>query len=98
MNDYDRIRTQQRILTSVTKDPDNGCWLWRRQISNTGYGRIALSDGDGTYWESSHRASFTAFVGPIPEKGNIHQACGNRLCVNPDHLKLISGVEQRTEL
>ncbi len=90
METHKHARTRQRILASVNKDPDSGCWVWRRQISNTGYGRITLSDGDGTYMESSHRASFTAFVGPIPEAGVIRQACGNRLCVNPDHLELVA--------
>ncbi len=90
MHIHNHTRTQQLILRSVTEDPDTGCWIWRRQISNTGYGRIALSDGDGTYLESSHRASFAAFVGPISENGVVCQTCGIRLCVNPDHLELLS--------
>ncbi len=90
MNIHNHTKTQQQILRSVTKAQDTGCWIWTRQVSNTGYGRIALRDGDGTYMESSHRASFAAFVGPIPDTGVIRQACGNRLCVNPDHLELIT--------
>ena len=31
---------RQRLLDSVVSDPDSGCWLWRGQISNSGYGRI----------------------------------------------------------
>lgn len=80
-------RTRERILASITKAPDTGCWLWIRQVSNSGYGRITLSNQDGTYMESAHRASFRAFAGPLPENAMIRQTCGNRLCVNPDHLE-----------
>jgi hypothetical protein len=80
-------RTRERILASITQDPESGCWLWVRQVSNSGYGRITLSNQDGTYIESAHRASYRAFTGPLPEHGMIRQTCGNRLCVNPDHLE-----------
>ena len=81
-------RIQTLIRTSVTEDEKTGCWIWGRQISNTGYGRLMLSREGGTYMESAHRASYMAFIGPVPENGIIRQSCGNRLCVNPDHLKV----------
>ena len=81
-------RVQTRIRTSVTEDEETRCWIWGRQISNTGYGRSTLSGEGGTYKESAHRASYMAFIGPIPENGIIRQSCGNRLCVNPDHLEV----------
>jgi hypothetical protein len=79
---------RERLLRAALQDPDSGCWLWRGQISNSGYGRIMLSGPEGPRMESAHRASYLAFVGPIPEGGLIRQTCGNRLCVNPEHLDL----------
>lgn len=81
---------RQRILDSVGTIPDSDCWLWCGQISNTGYGRIMLSGPQGRFMESAHRASYSAFVGPIPERTIIKQTCGNRLCVNPDHLEAVA--------
>ena len=86
MNDQQRLKVQGRIRAAVTEDNDSGCWLWSRQISNSGYGRITLAGDDGTYMESAHRASYLAFIGPLPKAGVIRQSCGNRLCVKPDHL------------
>ena len=79
---------RERLLRSALQDPDSGCWLWRGQISNSGYGRIMMSGPEGRRMESAHRASYLTFVGPIPEGGLVHQTCGNRLCVNPEHLQL----------
>jgi hypothetical protein len=79
---------QQRLLASVYREPASGCWLWRGQISNTGYGRMMVTAPDGRSLESAHRASYAAFVGPIPERGVVRQTCGNRLCINPEHLEM----------
>lgn len=86
----DQTANRQRLLTTVAKDPDSGCWLWRGQISNTGYGRIMLSGPQGRSMESAHRASYLAFVGPIPDRNLVRQTCGNRLCVNPEHLEVFA--------
>jgi len=48
-----------------------------------------LSGADGRAMESAHRASYLTFVGPIPEGTIIRQSCGNRLCVNPEHLEVL---------
>ena len=79
---------RDRLLRTALQDPDSGCWLWRGQISNSGYGRIMMSEPEGRRMESAHRASYLTFVGPIPEGSLVHQTCGNRLCVNPEHLQL----------
>jgi hypothetical protein len=81
---------RQRLLASVARAPDSGCWLWRGQISNTGYGRMMYSGERGRVMESAHRASYLAFVGPIPAGFFVRQSCGNRLCVNPEHLELLA--------
>jgi hypothetical protein len=58
-------------------------------VSNSGYGRTMLRGEDGsTLMESAHRASYAAFIGPIPPDRQVGQTCGNRLCINPDHLEL----------
>ncbi|MEN8801212.1 MAG: HNH endonuclease [Thiogranum sp.] len=80
---------RQRLLGSAAIDPDSDCWLWRGQISNSGYGKIMLSTAKGRAMESAHRASYLAFVGPIPEGTFIRQSCGKRLCINPEHLEVI---------
>lgn len=67
-------RAQERLLASIRKNADTGCWEWAGQVSNSGYGRTMLRAEDGsTQIESAHRASYQLFV----------------LCINPDHLELL---------
>lgn len=86
MND----RLQQKILMNVSKDTDSGCWLWTGQVGNSGYGKIMIKDENNcVITTSAQRVSYTAFIGPVPEKHYTRSTCHNRTCVNPDHLELV---------
>lgn len=78
------------LKRSVYLDQDSGCWVWNRQIANSGYGRLMLRVDGETRYVSAHRASYGAFVGPLADHQLVKRACGNRLCVNPEHLLLSS--------
>lgn len=84
-----QLRLQQQIRESSVRDQGGSCWIWNRQISNSGYGRMTVPASNGTLTESAHRISYLAFVGPLRKDDSVQQTCGNRLCVNPDHLVLL---------
>lgn len=76
------------------KVKSNDCWLWVGTISHNGYGK---SNFQGVR-QSAHRLAYEQWVGVIDEHAEIHHACANRLCVNPDHLQMVSGTENRAEM
>lgn len=68
----------------------SGCWKWKKEIHKvTGYGRFRASN---ITW-NSHRFSFFYHKGEIPKNFHVHHLCNNRWCVNPKHLKAVSGKE-----
>ena len=80
-------RLQQKILSQIVKDVDSGCWIWKGQISNSGYGKLKIKDESyGTKTESAQAVSYMAFIEPIAHGTLIRQNCNNCLCVNPEHL------------
>ena len=89
MTDMFTLRNRRKIMMNVSRAKENECWHWRGQISNSGYGRILLKGEEGNKMHSAHRASYELFTGGIDKDGIIVQSCGNRLCVNPSHLKQI---------
>ena len=66
-----------------------GCWLWKgARNKRTGYGKF--QDRGRTIL--AHRASYQFFKGMIPDGLVVrhveHSICGNKHCVNPNHLRL----------
>lgn len=81
----------QKIISRIRRDPETGCWIWQGATSGktgrgAGYPRMSL-DGATV---AVHRASFINQFGPIPPRKQIDHRCRNRLCVNPDHLEMVT--------
>lgn len=57
------------------------CWVWTATRLR-GYGRF----GEGY----AHRASYTAYVGPIPDGFQVDHLCSNPSCVRPTHLEAVT--------
>lgn len=76
-------KIQERVLIG-----DDGCWVWQ--------GYVQKKRGLPIYCEgrskraSATKASFEAYVGPVSDGLSVKPMCGNKLCVNPEHLELVN--------
>jgi HNH endonuclease len=66
-----------------------GCWIWSGVKTKGGYGVFYIKK-QHTY---AHRNSYRIFKGDIPEGLHIDHLCRARNCVNPDHLELVTPIE-----
>ena len=77
----------------VTDDKGHTCWVWKGSHSGRGrgggYARISV---DGSTM-AGHRVAWSLANGPIPKGKQIDHKCRNRLCVNPDHLEMVTQSE-----
>lgn len=65
------------------------CITAKRGITTNGYSRIRI---DGKQIQS-HRWAWELLNGAIPEGKVIDHMCSNRLCIAPDHLRLVTQQE-----
>lgn len=91
----DRKEEIRRTIRGNSTVTPSGCWQWQAAITDNGYSYLAVRVNGLLVDQRGHRASYTAFVGPIPDGLVIDHLCRNRACVNPAHLE---PVKQRTNL
>lgn len=89
-----RLNVYARILKRCT-ETETGCWEWQGPTSGNGrgggYPRMCL-DGQTV---AVHRVMYTHVHGYVPGKKQIDHTCRNRLCCNPDHLEMVTHIENQ---
>lgn len=73
-----------RFWTKVDKTHPSGCWVWKANRNNKGYG--LFRPGGTAPKMLAHRLSFQDANGQIPKGMIIRHSCDNPGCVNPSHL------------
>lgn len=93
-----RDEIAERIAANVDIRPagyDTPCWLWTMADSGDGrgggYPRIKLNSRTC----GAHIVSFVNAHGYVPGNKQIDHKCRNRMCVNPDHLEMVSHLENQ---
>lgn len=66
------------------------CWEWTGAQTRTGYGSVSTG---GAKSALAHRASYIAVVGKIARGYTLDHTCRNKLCVNTDHLEVVTRSE-----
>lgn len=75
-------------------DTTGECWLWTGRPTAQGYGAVRWRGRQTT----AHRVSVEIHSGPIGRGLQVDHACRNRLCVRPDHLRVVTDGENKQNL
>ncbi len=76
----------QELLKINSENTYFGCWLWTGGQDGHGYGLITIRPEFVA--ARTHRLSYLAFNGEIPEGIHVLHTCDMPLCINPEHLFL----------
>lgn len=69
---------------------DGDCVIWLGARNNRGYGSVGVG---GKRTALVHRHVYEATVAPIPADMTIDHLCRNKLCVNVEHLEVVTRSE-----
>jgi hypothetical protein len=79
----------ERFWRYVGKGKPSECWIWQGATHDMGYGLIR-GEPPARLMLRAHRVAWEMMRGPIPAGLECDHICRNRLCVNPDHLELVT--------
>lgn len=82
-------RLPARFWAKVAIEDATGCWCWVGCRSSSGYGNW----GYQSRVQSTHRVTYEALIGPIPDGLELDHLCLNRACCNPLHLEPVTHAE-----
>jgi hypothetical protein len=86
-------RVVARLLGNV--EQAGGCLISTYSTGSHGYSQIGWYDSSAgrSHMALGHRVAWEAEHGPIPEGLTVDHICRNRRCVNIEHLRLLSNVD-----
>lgn len=74
----------ERFEEKFIPEPMSGCWLWTAALFHDGYGQFYYKGKNSR----ANRVSYDMNIGPVPPESVVRHTCDNPPCVNPDHLRL----------
>lgn len=87
-----RIVAASEVVDAGYKTP---CWMWTMADSGNGrgggYPRMKLNDRTC----AAHIVSYVNEHGYVPGNKQVDHKCRHRRCVNPDHLEMVSHIENQ---
>lgn len=84
---------ERAILARIFIGEPDECWPWIGRRTPDGYGQFVTHNLWTSHRQRAHRLVWRILVGPIPAEMVIDHKCHNRICVNPNHLQILSNVE-----
>ena len=78
---FNKAGQEYNFLSKILPPDENSCRLWSG-MSQANAGLVHF----GKKELRAHRVAYMYFIGPIPPEHQVHQTCGNKLCLSPEHL------------
>lgn len=85
------MHTLESLAAATSTPPGSTCWIWSHHVDKYGYGRVYFR----TQGALAHRAAYELKHGPIPDGMTVDHLCFTTACINPDHLRLLTRLENQ---
>lgn len=88
---------EQLLLERYVQVDDNGCWNWLGRTNKGGYIQVQVRINGKRVGFYLHRMVAMAYREGLGDE-QIHHACANTRCLNPEHLLPVTANENMAEM
>lgn len=88
----------EKLRAHTTQLGPDECWPFAGYTDKDGYGRIPVSDHSRVHYLRATHVAYELHTGaPVPDSMLIMHTCDNPPCVNPNHLRLGTVLENNRD-
>ena len=87
------LRERLERRTSIYVEGPYNCHVWTGSKTTDGYGQLQIGSNNNRKVLYVHRAAYELVHGPIPPNYHVDHICWNKLCMDVDHMRLLSREE-----
>ena len=83
-----RMTTERKFWKKVNRQGLHECWLWDGRMAANGTGVMDILRDGKKVTIGVHIYVYDLMIDTVPDGSHVRHTCGNRCCVNPQHLTL----------
>ena len=87
----------ERFFSKFEKGTIKDCWEWQGQKDKDGYGKFNYRIPNKGFYVRAHRISASYYLEEVPDDKVVMHKCDNPSCVNPNHLKIGTHLENEQD-
>lgn len=94
LTEREKANYWRKVVRANREGFGEGCWIWLASMNASGYPQFSVGGKATEAW----RVALTLAGRNFAREDRVAHSCGNRWCMNPDHMTLAPGTRRKARI